>query len=98
MTSEDFFRQLETRIAPFDLLCHPFYQAWSAGDLSREDLRQYARHYYHHVKAFPTHLAELSIRLEESEMRRAVLATLAAEKGRVAPADPEQAALCPAFA
>lgn len=81
MTSQEFFQQLDARIAEFDLLCHPFYKAWSAGELSRDDLREYARDYYHHVEAFPTYLAELGVRLEESELRRAVLANLADEKG-----------------
>ena len=81
MTSQEFFLQLDARIAQFDLLCHPFYKAWSAGELSSDDLREYARDYYHHVNAFPTYLAELSMRLEESELRRAVLANLADEKG-----------------
>jgi pyrroloquinoline-quinone synthase len=81
MTTEQFFEQLETRIAKYDLLCHPFYQAWSAGELTREDLREYARDYYHHVEAFPAYLAELGIRLDESELRQAVLANMADEKG-----------------
>jgi pyrroloquinoline-quinone synthase len=81
MTTAEFFEQLDGRIAQFDLLCHPFYRAWSAGQLSRDDLREYARDYYHHVNAFPTYLAELSMRLEEGELRRAVLANLADEKG-----------------
>jgi pyrroloquinoline-quinone synthase len=81
MTSEQFFEQLDTRVAKYDLLCHPFYQAWSAGELTREDLREYARDYYHHVEAFPIYLAELAIRLDESELRRAVLANMADEKG-----------------
>lgn len=82
MTTQEFFQQLDARISPFDLLCHPFYKAWSAGELSRDDLRDYARDYFHHVNAFPTYLAELSMRLDESELRRAVLANLADEKGR----------------
>ncbi len=65
MTTQEFFQQLDARIAQFDLLCHPFYKAWSAGELSRDDLRGYARDYYHHVNAFPTYLAELSMRLED---------------------------------
>jgi pyrroloquinoline-quinone synthase len=81
MTTQEFFQHLDARIAQFDLLCHPFYKAWSAGELSRDDLREYARDYYHHVNAFPTYLAELSMRLEEGELRRAVLANLAGEKG-----------------
>jgi pyrroloquinoline-quinone synthase len=81
MTTEEFFEQLEARIAQHDLLCHPFYRAWSAGELTREDLREYARDYYHHVAAFPTYLAELGIRLDEGGLRRAVLANLCDEKG-----------------
>jgi pyrroloquinoline-quinone synthase len=81
MTTEQFFEQLDTRIAKYDLLCHPFYKAWSAGELTREDLREYAQDYYHHVEDFPIYLAELGIRLDESELRRAVLANMADEKG-----------------
>src|SRR2546422_7740352 len=76
MTTEEFFEQLDGRIVKYDLLCHPFYQAWSAGELTRDDLREYARDYYPHVDAFPTYLAELGIRLEEGELRRAVLANM----------------------
>jgi pyrroloquinoline-quinone synthase len=81
MTAQEFFQQLDARIAKYDLLCHPFYKAWAAGSLSREDLREYARDYYHHVEAFPTYLAELGIRLEDGELRRAVLANMCDEKG-----------------
>jgi pyrroloquinoline-quinone synthase len=81
MTSEQFFEQLDRHIAKYDLLCHPFYKAWSAGELTREDLREYARDYYHHVEAFPVYLAELAVRLDESELRQTVLANMADEKG-----------------
>ncbi|HKD00955.1 MAG TPA: iron-containing redox enzyme family protein [Terriglobales bacterium] len=81
MTSEQFFQELDGRITKFDLLRHPFYQAWSAGELTREELREYGRNYYHHVEAFPTYLAELGIRLDEGELRRAVLANMLDERG-----------------
>ncbi len=81
MTNKEFFEQLDARIAKYDLLCHPFYKAWAAGELTRDDLREYAQDYYHHVEAFPTYLAELGIRLDEGEMRRAVLANMSDEKG-----------------
>lgn len=83
MNTEQFFQQLDSRIAKYDLLCHPFYKAWSAGELTKEDLRAYAQDYYHHVNAFPTYLAELAVRLDESELRRAVLANMAGEKGDI---------------
>ena len=81
MTTVEFFDQLDNRIAKYDLLCHPFYKAWAAGELTREDLQDYARDYYPQVEAFPAYLAELSARLEEGELRRAVLANLADESG-----------------
>jgi pyrroloquinoline-quinone synthase len=81
MTTAEFFEQLDARIGKYDLLCHPFYKAWSAGQLTRDDLREYAQDYYHHVEAFPSYLAALGMRLEEGELRRAVLANMCDEKG-----------------
>ena len=81
MNSTQFFEQLEASIAKYDLLCHPFYKAWAAGELTREDLREYARQYFPHVEAFPSYLAEFALRLDEGELRRAVLANMIEEKG-----------------
>lgn len=81
MTSKEFFTALDTRIAKYDLLCHPFYKAWSAGELTREDLREYALDYYQHVHAFPSYLAAFALRLNEGELRRAVLANMRDEQG-----------------
>ncbi len=49
MNSTPFSQELQARIAKYDLLSHPFYKAWSAGELSRDDLREYACQYYHHA-------------------------------------------------
>jgi pyrroloquinoline-quinone synthase len=81
MNKTEFFEQMEALIAKYDLLCHPFYRAWAAGELTRDDLREYARNYYHHVEAFPSYLAEFALRLDEGELRRAVLANMCDEKG-----------------
>jgi len=81
MTTSEFFAQLEARIAPYDMLGHPFYQAWAEGELTRDDLRDYAQDYYHHVEAFPSYLAAFGLRLEDGELRRAVLANMCDEKG-----------------
>jgi pyrroloquinoline-quinone synthase len=81
METKAFLSQLEERIHQYDLLCHPFYKACSAGELTRDDLRAYAEDYYPHVEAFPGYLAQLGVRLEEGELRRAVLANMADEKG-----------------
>jgi len=81
MNTGEFFEQLEARIARYDMLDHPFYKAWSAGRLTRDDLREYAQDYFHHVRAFPSYLAALGLRLEDGELRRAVLANMCDEKG-----------------
>lgn len=71
---------LRARIAQYDLLCHPFYQAWSAGELTRDELRNYACEYYHHVAAFPAYLSSLHSRLPDGTLRRRVLSNLAGEE------------------
>ncbi len=81
MTTSEFCEQLDARIAKYDLLCHPFYKAWAAGELTRADLRAYAQDYYHHVEAFPSYLAAFGLRLEDGELRRAVLENMCDEKG-----------------
>jgi len=81
MNTAEFFEQLDARIGRYDLLCHPLYKAWSAGQLTRNDLREYAQDYYHHVEAFPSYLAALGLRLEDGELRHAVLANMCDEKG-----------------
>jgi pyrroloquinoline-quinone synthase len=39
------------------LLTHPFYVAWTKGELSLDQLRGYAGQYMHHVLAEPTYLS-----------------------------------------
>jgi pyrroloquinoline-quinone synthase len=81
MTTQDFLEELDARIAKYDLLCHPFYKAWSEGKLTRTDLGEYAREYYHHVDAFPSYLDEFAARLPQGHLRHAVLANRDEEIG-----------------
>jgi pyrroloquinoline-quinone synthase len=45
---------VDTAIQGKSLLKHRFYQMWSAGSLSMEDLRGYSKEYFQLVKAVPT--------------------------------------------
>src|ERR1700704_1710958 len=81
MTTDVFLSRLDDCIHKYDLLCHPFYKAWSAGELTRDDLREYAEDYYHHVEAFSSYLSAFALRLEEGDLRRAVLANVCDERG-----------------
>ena len=81
MNQQEFFSQLEDRIAKYDLLCHPFYKAWSQGKLTAADLREYAAEYYHHVAAFPSYLSAFHSRLNDGALRKAVAENCADEEG-----------------
>jgi pyrroloquinoline-quinone synthase len=49
--------RMDEAVGQHHLLKHPFYQAWTAGTLPRASLQQYARQYFHHVRAFPTYVS-----------------------------------------
>lgn len=49
--------QVRSVIDDRHLLKHPFYVAWTKGELSLEQLRVYAGQYLHHVLAEPTYLS-----------------------------------------
>ncbi len=53
----NFSEELRESVKEKRLLCHPFYQAWEAGELNREILKTYAKQYYHHVQAFPRYIS-----------------------------------------
>jgi pyrroloquinoline-quinone synthase len=71
---------IEARIAERNLLLHPFYQAWTRGQLPRPALRDYAQQYYHHVAAFSTYLSALHAHTEDQHFRRNILVNLVDEE------------------
>ncbi|MGA3213133.1 MAG: iron-containing redox enzyme family protein [Terriglobales bacterium] len=89
MLTNQFFDQLQGRLNKYDLLCHPFYRAWAAGELTRDDLRQYAGDYFLHVQEFPSYLAEFASRLPEGQLQDSVLANMQDELGGNSDAGPQ---------
>jgi pyrroloquinoline-quinone synthase len=71
-----FSQTLDAIIDERSLLKHPFYQAWNAGTLPLESLREYARQYFHFEAAFPTFLSSIHARMEPGAARQAVLENL----------------------
>ncbi|HTZ62394.1 MAG TPA: CADD family putative folate metabolism protein [Thermoplasmata archaeon] len=76
-------------VAPIDqllrerhLLKHPFYQAWSRGDLAIDTLRNYAGQYYHFESNFPRYVAAAYSHLGAAADRRVLLENLVDEEGR----------------
>jgi pyrroloquinoline-quinone synthase len=64
----DFFDRLEAARARWNVLEHPFYLRWSAGELTREELASYAAEYRHAAEALATALASAA-RSAEPGMR-----------------------------
>lgn len=79
-SKEDQLKQLESQIQKKHLLQHPFYLAWTKGELSSDCLKEYAMHYYHHVKAFPTYLSLVHAHTEDPSTRRHILNNLIDEE------------------
>ncbi|MFN7131469.1 MAG: iron-containing redox enzyme family protein, partial [Myxococcales bacterium] len=75
-----FAGELVARLAPKHLLNHPFYQAWSAGELTQEQLASYARQYYHQVLAFPRYVSGVHAACTDLEERQKLLENLIAEE------------------
>lgn len=81
MTSNELWARVEEILTRHDLLTHPYYQAWSRGELTHDNLAFYAAQYYEHVSAFPTYLTTLHARQPEGSVRRAILANAVDEEG-----------------
>jgi pyrroloquinoline-quinone synthase len=72
--------RIHEQIAARRLLDHPFYTAWSRGELTREALQTYAEQYYHWVRAFPTWLSAVHSNTADLEARQEILANLVDEE------------------
>ena len=71
---------IDQQIAEKHLLKHPFYLAWTRGELSKDALADYARQYYHHVAAFPTYLSAVHAHCDDQATRKELLSNLVDEE------------------
>jgi len=76
----NWFDGIRAHIEAKHLLQHSFYQRWSAGELTREELSEYAREYYHYTLAFPTFLSAVHSQSNDIALRQAVLENLIEEE------------------
>ena len=72
--------KIDNDIAAKHLLKHPFYLAWTRGELSQEALTDYAKQYYHHVAAFPTYLSAVHAKCDDQATRKQLLSNLIDEE------------------
>jgi pyrroloquinoline-quinone synthase len=79
-STEAVLDELDAAIAARSILGHPFYRAWSAGALTRQDLATYARVYYPHVAAFDGYLEAAAERADLPAVRAELLENLREER------------------
>jgi pyrroloquinoline-quinone synthase len=72
--------EIDNDIAQKHLLKHPFYLAWTRGELTKDALADYARQYYHHVAAFPTYLSAVHSNCDDQATRKQLLDNLIDEE------------------
>lgn len=71
--SNDVWQRIEQARARWNVLEHPFYQRWSAGELSREELAAYSGQYRHATAAIArlsASVAGTAPEAERAELRR----------------------------
>jgi pyrroloquinoline-quinone synthase len=81
MTQATVSAQIDSKVAERAMLNHPFYRAWTDGRLSLDELRAYAREYFHHVEAFPRAVSAVHSSCPERDGRRMLAENLAEEEG-----------------
>ncbi len=74
---------LDPLIASRSLLLHPFYQKWSKGELSLDELRVYAKEYFHLVERIPGIVARVRDRATEPALRSLIAENMAEEQEHV---------------
>lgn len=71
--SNDVWQKIEEARGRWNVLEHPFYQRWSAGELSRDELARYSGQYRHATAAIArlsADVAESAPDAERAELRR----------------------------
>lgn len=78
--TDTFLNEIDAKIEAKHLLKHPFYLAWTRGELNQNILKEYAKEYYHHVKAFPCYLSAVHSHTKDAETRKHLLNNLIEEE------------------
>jgi pyrroloquinoline-quinone synthase len=77
---DTFWREIDEIIEAKSLLKHPFYQAWTMGSLTREDLAYYAQQYYQQEARFPRYISAVHSNCPESNVRQMLIENLTHEE------------------
>ena len=77
---KQFWAALEAARQPSHSGLHPFSAAWAAGDLTREQLGEWAVQHYYYIRPVPQHFALLYSRLPDLDARQHLLENMLGEE------------------
>ena len=77
---DTFWREVEGILESKSLLKHPFYQAWTMGTLTREDLAYYAQQYFQQEVRFPRYISAVHSNCPEIKPRQMLIENLTHEE------------------
>lgn len=80
LAGSQFENDLLAAVMEYSMLKHPFYVAWTEGRLSKDVLREYAKQYYAHVRAFPTYVSGVHSHCDDVAVRQELLENLIEEE------------------
>jgi pyrroloquinoline-quinone synthase len=78
-------QQIEYQIERYSLLKHPFYQSWSQGKLTKENLRGYSKEYFQLVKAVPQLVENIASCATEENPKDTISQSLKEENEHIIP-------------
>lgn len=88
--NQSWWNEVDAIISEKSLLKHPFYQAWTKGELTRGDLALYARQYYKQESRFPLFVEAAFQASKDDAVKKALSENLRDELGSAsAPSHPE---------
>lgn len=85
LNKEQFTNEINKVLEEKSILKHPFYQKWNEGKLSLDELRTYAKEYFHFVKNFPMFVSSVHSNCDDAETRRMLVENIADEDGFKSP-------------
>ncbi len=80
MENQALFDDIKQKIDEKHMLNHPFYQVWSKGTLTKEELADYLAQYFYLEAAFPRFMSGLHARTLDADMRQKMLDNLVHEE------------------
>ena len=80
LPKKQFWAALEAARQPSHSGLHPFSAAWAAGDLTREQLGEWAVQHYYYIRPVPQHFALLYSRLPDLDARQHLLENMLGEE------------------